>query len=429
MICKCSDVKRHWLLVSGMSDEAVVYIDESGNTDLEDKTKDQRFYVSVAIVTKKGDEQTLTQMLDTISRKFNNGQPLKSSKIGHNLDRRLHLLSELKQVPFQYIALAVNKSKVDDESGLRYKKTFYKNINKRLYQMMGRGGWSHIHAYVDAYGSSDYQDQAFSYFEDKLGFFAKTQITFEREDDKNNRLVQLADIVSGSIRNWLSEGIVAAGKEEDKPKFAAIRNALCDKEISLTCWPILYSAPETIPVDSNDSECKDRDLAIRNVMLSLASELITKYESSDKIDEQRRCEVLKALIEAKVEGRNIYCDALIDVCNKGCERSIGRKAFLSEIIGGIRREGIVITGTSKGYRLATTAADINAYLHQDTTVIMPMMSKLERARSLIKSRVQFDILDNDAYKDLKVCVNALADLRVQTFASDVEIDDERVLPE
>lgn len=411
-----------------MSDEAIIYIDESGNTDLEDRNNDKRFYVSVAIVTKKGDEQPLIQMLDTISRKFNNGQPFKSSKIGHNIDRRLLLFKELEQVPFQYIALVVDKSKVDDDSGLRYKRTFYKNVNKRLYHMMGRSGWGYIHAYVDAYGKSEFQEEAFSYFERKFGLLTKTQITFEQKNDKKDRLVQLADIVSGSIRNWLTEGILGDSEEKDKAKYAALRAAMIEKEIALTCWPILYAAPETIPVSDRQGENNERDLAIRNVMLSVASELITKYEASDKIEEQRRCEVLKALIEAKIEGKNIYCDELIDVCNRGCERLIGRKAFLSEIIGGIRREGVVITGTNKGYRLATTAADINAYLQQDKTVIMPMMSKLERARSLIKSRVQFDILDNETYKDLKVCINAISNLRVQTFASDVEIDDERVLP-
>ena len=163
-------------------------------------------------------------------------------------------------------------------------------------------------------------------------------------------------------------------------------------------------------------------------MLAAASKLIQRYEQSEKIEELRMADVLKYLLEAKIDGRLVYCDHLIELVNRGRDRAIGRKAFLSEVIGRLRREGIIITGTNKGYKLATSMSDIQAYLNQDKTVILPMLSKLDCARTHLRTDSQIDILSGDENKELKACVEALAELHLSEFAAQQEIDDEKVLP-
>ena len=394
-----------------------IFIDESGSTLLDDRTTDRRYYVSAAIIVEASQIDTLNSMVDTISNRFNNGQALKSSKIGYNIDRRLRLLEELKEVPFQYIAIVIDKQSIDEKSGLRYKQVFYKNINGLLYSQVARSSSWKVHAYVDSYGAEVYQSSAFDYFTSRSDFFSGVE--FHREADERKRLVQVADIISGSLRIWFVRGL----NIDEKHK--RLRALLREKEISLKCWPVLYSVPESIPVDSTNDEMDNR---ICETMLTTAANLIARYESSDKIEELRRCEVLKRLIEAKIEGRTVYCDYLIEMVNRGGSRPIGRKAFLSEVIGGLRREGIVITGTNKGYSLATTMSDIRAYLHQDRTVILPMLSKLECARKTLRVNSQIDILLGEENKELKACVDAMSNLHLSQFANQQEIDDENVIP-
>ena len=400
-----------------MNDDIVVFVDESGTTVLKDQSKDQRFYVSTAIIVQWSQVAELNEMIDSISTSFNNGQPLKSSSIGGNIDRRIRLLNELGRVPFHYMAFVFDKSKIDTTSGLRYKKVFYKNVNGRLYDFISKNTVGKVHAYVDSYGSEEYQKSAFEYFYRRSGLFSN--IEFHREDDDEKRLVQIADIISGSIRCWFADGLI---KDE---KHLQLRAALKQKEISLVCWPIQYSEPDTMPLEEVEDP-SDKD--IQRIMISMAVKLIERYEMSDKLDEQMRAEVLKCLIEAKIEGRNVFCDYLIDVVNRGREKPIGRKAFLSEVIGGIRREGIVVTGTSKGYRIATTMSDIQAYLQQDRTVILPMLSKLECARRLLLANSQIDILSGNGNDELRACVDAVADVHLVEYDGQTEIDDEKVLP-
>ena len=90
-----------------------VFIDESGTTDLADQDGSSRFYVAAAIVVEKFNIEKVNAAIDAISMEFNNGKPLKSSKIGGNIDRRLKLLHKVESLPFQFLGLALDKKKVD----------------------------------------------------------------------------------------------------------------------------------------------------------------------------------------------------------------------------------------------------------------------------------------------------------------------------
>ena len=242
--------------------EIAIFIDESGSTLLDDRTTDRRYYVSAAIIVEASQIDTLNSMVDAISNRFNNGQALKSSKIGYNIDRRLRLLEELKEVSFQYIAIVIDKQSIDEKSGLRYKQVFYKNINGLLYSQVARSSSWKVHAYVDSYGAEVYQSSAFDYFTSRSDFFSGVE--FHREADERKRLVQVADIISGSLRIWFVRGL----NIDEKHK--RLRALLREKEISLKCWPVLYSVPESIPVDSTNDEMDNR---ICETMLCLEEEL------------------------------------------------------------------------------------------------------------------------------------------------------------
>ena len=394
-----------------------VFVDESGTTDLSDQDGASRFYVTTAIVVKGCDIEELNYAVDQISVEFNNGQPLKSSKIGGDINRRLKLLRMLKSLPFQFIALAINKKRIDRTSGLRFRQIFYKNVNKRLYEFVHKNSIGTIHAIVDSYGNSEYQRSAFEYFQ-RLGTLFNP-IEFKAVDDSSQRLVQIADINSGSLRIWLSS------IPNTNDKIMEIRNIINKKMIFLHCWPPIYSEPMTISINSDIDE---DDRKIEAVMVDKACSLIRNYEDSDDEDDIRKAEVLKCLIEARVSGKYVYCDKLIDIVNHRCEKKVGRKAFLSNVIGAIRKEGIIITGTNKGYRLATTVNDIGAYLQQDKTVILPMLTKLRCARVLLSTSAEIDILLGDDNKELLACLEALDNIRVESFVTNDEIDDEKIIP-
>lgn len=55
---------------------------------------------------------------------------MKSSKIRNNHKRRSLILNELKDLPFNIFAYVIDKRKIRDDGGIRYKKSFFKFLNK-----------------------------------------------------------------------------------------------------------------------------------------------------------------------------------------------------------------------------------------------------------------------------------------------------------
>lgn len=391
-----------------------VFVDESGSTLLRDQEHGNRFYVSAAVIVPSAAVEQLSREVEEICVQFNSGRELKSAEIAGKHRRRVFLLQKIANLQFEYIAFACDKSKVDQECGLRYKQSFYKNLNGRLYSRISKMTIGELDISIDSYGAPDYQKSAMKYFDERCDFFS--HVEFHPADDRRSPLVQVADMVAGSIRVWLNDG----GNVDYE--HVQMRELLKAKEINLECWPVRFSDPETIPVDVKTGI--DHDVA--RVMFKKAAEIIEFGEQSEKTIENMQAQVLKVLIEMASAGKkNVYCDKLLEIVNRGRPHRIGRKAFLSEVIGGIRKQGIVIAGTNKGYRLATSISDLNAYLQQDRTVILPMLSKLACARRLLRTAIQYDFVGAYPNEGLSVLLEAIENRRLDDFAAHSEIDDEK----
>ena len=77
-----------------------------------------------------------------------------------------------------------------------------------------------------------------------------------------------------------------------------------------------------------------------------------RCDSKDEYD-GARVKVLQRLVEAYYLGEgSIYSEELRAMVNADREKPLSEEAFLSVIIGEIRKEGIVVAGTKKGYKLS-----------------------------------------------------------------------------
>ena len=370
-----------------------VFVDESGSDIIKDS--DDRYYVSVGVVIPTEYFNDVNRKLDEISDKFNSGAPFKSKDIGRNICRRLDLLRMCSELDFQYFAIAIDKSKVDKESGYRYRNSFYKNVNKHLYGLIAKCAVGKIYFYIDSHGGNNFQESAKLYFEKHFDFY-RTPV-FNYLDDKDNRLIQLADIIAGSIRM-----ILIGGTNE---RTIQIRQLIREKEILFQIWPFNYSSHLIGNVNTQEI-----DKRIEEVMLEkVNSFLIRNVESDDEYD-LAIAKVLQRLLDAYYFGEGyIFSDQLRQIVNTGREKAFGEETFMSAIIGGIRKEGIIVAGTKNGYKLATTVNDISDYLNHDQQIIMPMLLKLNAARATIKASTGYDILSDEKHRDLKNVIDNYRD--------------------
>ena len=70
--------------------------------------------------------------------------------------------------------------------------------------------------------------------------------------------------------------------------------------------------------------------------------------------------------------RYIYADELIEHLRK-CGWTIGKRSFTEEVIGGLRKENIIIAGSPIGYKLALSLEDVNEYLEQARKSFFPCL--------------------------------------------------------
>ena len=139
-----------------MSNKKYAFIDEFGafGYDFDNQGCTTHFLIGAVIV----DESNLSfvsERVENIRKKYFQQGEIKSSKIGRNHKRRISILNELKQLPFHIFAFVCDKRKIYENSGLRYKQSFYKFLNNIVHQEL-RISYNNLTITADEVGGNDY---------------------------------------------------------------------------------------------------------------------------------------------------------------------------------------------------------------------------------------------------------------------------------
>lgn len=392
-----------------------VYIDETGGV-MGTKTSD-RFYIATAILVFEGTEHLLAEGIRKVRDRYISGAPLKSSRIGGRNKLRLACLTELCRLPFVYIALIVDKRRLSDGSGLKYRKSRYKFLHDRLNQYLLHNLLP-VEIVIDQYGSEEFEESCRAYFEKKnqTRFFGRTEFKFVKDEDVPG--VQLADFIGGTLLQCVDPVKRSEFYDQYRP-------LLQTKESLLAFFPSGFiDSPGSIPPGANpDAE------ALRRLLNNKACSFLERHEND--VDEKKKMQVytLRRLFDASSfeseDRRSIFSDQLIQEL-KEQEFQVSPRSFTGEVIGGLRREGVIISGSSTGYKLALTLDDIREYLQHDKSIILPMLQKLAMAQRTTREGINFDILQDPQYAVLRKLVGSMETHDLEAFGTEPEPDVEKI---
>ncbi len=380
-----------------------VFIDECGTWVTGDRIQsDSRLFICVAVVVDGQKTESVAGAVDGIARRLRNGAELKSSRIGGNHRAREALLKEIQGVDFQYCALVVDKTRVDGRSGLRFQQSFQKYFKRLLQEQLAAFAGEAVRISFDEYGSTEFMSQFETYMGDMgpLSLFPIYEQRHVRSEE--SRLVQLADLIAGTLSQIY---------EPDKrgEHSSVFMDLLRGKQLSLDAWPFM----ERPVFDS--ANLGQFDEAIAKNAVSRAERLIADgTKSADEVD-VLRAEVLDHLLFARVmeesSRQSMYADELVRLLsNRGHDIS---KRVLREIIGSLRDRGVVVAGSSSGYKLAMSEADIAEYLVHTDGIIGPMMHRLRVARrtASLDTGGRLDILA-EVWPDMRMMLDSIVEGRV-----------------
>ena len=323
------DIQR-MTAINSMS-EKTAYIDECGSFGFDfslDGTS--KYYILCAVVVDNNNISKLHSDVEKLKRAngFQNTE-MKSSKIGSDNSRRARIISQLLPIDFRVMLLIADKKCFKDSSPLtEYKKTFIKYLHQRLYDLL-------YHAYPklkiieDETGTTEFQESFKQYVANRRpDFNLFNDYDFSYTDSKDELLVQLADMIGGSINRFLID--------PDAPNF---REMLKGKILVTDEFP---SRKEPYWGTASPEDYKfNRD--IYELSVKCAQDYVDKHQS--EIDDEKKSQVafLKFLLFQVNNNPTQYVSShqLVNFLRKYTERSISRNYLYRRIIAQLRDQGVL----------------------------------------------------------------------------------------
>ncbi|MBK1871597.1 DUF3800 domain-containing protein [Marinobacter sp. 1-3A] len=261
------------------------FLDESGNQDLEiEKPGATNFFAVAAVVVEEQDLPELRSAVQKIREKHFKSGEIKSSQVKDKkgFKRRTEILSDIEALDFKMFFLLIDKSKINPDSGLKFKRSFVKFTNGIIYRKLFRA-FDDLDVVVDQHGSKEFQESLKIYVEKNHIPDLLWSSSFSTIDSTQEVLIQLADFLVGSlVKVWDSRS-----SDELKKKIRDLE----DKFIGFEEWPLEFS----MNFKSHEKK-SDEDFQIYQHALRLASIFIRDNQSFYDSDVSMQVAVISYLV-------------------------------------------------------------------------------------------------------------------------------------
>ncbi|MFE8703987.1 DUF3800 domain-containing protein [Alkalihalobacillus sp. LMS39] len=379
-----------------MNDVQFAFVDEYGNYGFDFEKNDvSTHFIIVAILVKGSNKEILEEKVEYIRQKYFQAGEMKSSKIRNNHKRRSLILNELKGLPFHIFAYVIDKRKINENAGIRFKKSFFKFLNRQLYDDLFKT-FDQLELVADEYGNKEFMEEFKAYVKRKSIPDLFNFSSFGFNNSKSNILIQLADLLAGTIAKGYD-------KNQLSDEYQTFYKILEKHIIRLEYWPKDY---RNFLVDTSKSENKTPyDEVILKQAVNLAYQYIDKSSNIEDIDEKDRVDFLKFLLLKTYQNPNeyIYTHEILDNLNAIRNQKINIHYFRSNIVSKLRDNGLLIASSNKGYKLPTCIEDLYDFVNLTSLNIHPMIQRITKCRDqiLLATNNEIDILDKAEYEDIK----------------------------
>ena len=387
------------------SSEMHAFLDAYGNTSLQTQTAGTSVYFIVAAVLVKHDqlESTRAKVEQVRVHHFQTGE-MKSSTVGNNIKRRLHILADLDKVEFQVHVDAIDKREIDHTSGLIYSRSFLKHLHQQLYRKLVRA-FPVISVLADEHGSRDFMEGFERYIVKKNPPSLFPQATFRFIDSRDEPLVQLADFIAGSLARVIDPDKISDDSDR-------ILDTISSKILTIDEWPPLRRVYQEIMATREENEL---DPLVENTCLDQALMFIEEnQEISNSLVQLQIATIHYLVFHSRFIDPTQYVSTneLLGVLLKEGFPSMSEQYFRSSVIAKLRDAGVIIASGQRGYKLPVSAQDLLDFVTTTSSIVLPMIDRLKRARDHIlrASEGKLDILSRDELRDLRVICNGCSPL-------------------
>ena len=207
----------------------LVFVDESGDQGMKQKPGSSALFVIAAVIFFAPEDANACDDKIQILRKTcfrTAATEFKFNKCCR--DHRLAFLKGVSEQEFMYLAFVLNKNKLSGP-GFQFKESFYKYASKLLFES-AKDYLEGATVVIDGSGDRLFREQLQIYLKKKINTDAQVIQKVKIEASHKNNLLQLADMICGSVARSL---------RSDKTDCQVYREVLKKKEIAVKIWPKL----------------------------------------------------------------------------------------------------------------------------------------------------------------------------------------------
>jgi hypothetical protein len=205
------------------------FVDESGDTGLKTGAGSSTHFTIALVLFPDNDEADACDQRISLLRRELGIHPEYEFHFSHNSDRvKESFFDAVIPYNFFYLGFTINKKELYGE-GFKYKNSFYKYTCGLVFE----NAKSHLDNAVivfDGNGSREFRNQLCRYLKKRInpteGVLHIKGIKIQ--DSKKNNLIQMADMICGS----LGQGLKTHRKDSSK-----YHSKICHREISWQVWP------------------------------------------------------------------------------------------------------------------------------------------------------------------------------------------------
>lgn len=195
------------------------FVDEYGGAHLATQKQGVTAYFIVTAILVSENLAIVRERAERIRRDFFQTGEMKSSGVGGNDVRRLSILRRICELPIKTFTIAVDKREISKSSGLAYKPSFFKHVNRKVYSRI-YDVYEHVRLVADEHGTEAFMQDFEKYIDRHVGLredlFLERTFRFSRSNDEV--LLQVADMLSGS----LARSIDPVKQSDNAPEILAL---------------------------------------------------------------------------------------------------------------------------------------------------------------------------------------------------------------